>query len=359
MNELDGIRLVKGNVLDIARYVVPGSVRCIVTSPPYYLQRAYENQPEDVRPWLCSEYSQRCDHEWEDCGQRKQDPIESDKMQPGEGDTRKRTKPNRAASAPSIHHGHQCKNCGAWIGNYGHEPRPDLYVRHTLHILALLQPLLTPDGTLWFNIDDKYGQRGGAQRCGIPEQIVVGAQQLGYRYLQDVIWAKRGPKPESIRNRPARAFEHVYMFCPGRKNYYDWKAVGTPYSESTIRELTKPYTGQSHGDYEAVGAEDPSNLKRRIIEKAQVERLNGRPLLARPKNVQNWPTSQSHAHFATFPEELAEWCIASSTEPGDLVLDPFAGSGTVGAVCRRLGRRAVLLDLAYQGDQLSKIGAAT
>ena len=51
------------------------------------------------------------------------------------------------------------------------------------------------------------------------------------------------------------------------------------------------------------------------------------------------------AHFATFPQKLIEPCILAGSRPGDLCLDPFIGSGTVGKVCERFGRRWVGLDL--------------
>lgn len=53
------------------------------------------------------------------------------------------------------------------------------------------------------------------------------------------------------------------------------------------------------------------------------------------------------AHYATFPPELIEPCILAGAPVGGLVLDPFLGSGTVGAVCERLGRRWVGADLGY------------
>jgi hypothetical protein len=53
----------------------------------------------------------------------------------------------------------------------------------------------------------------------------------------------------------------------------------------------------------------------------------------------------SEAHFATFPEEIPKLCILAGSKPGDTILDPFAGSGTVGKVALELGRRAVLIEL--------------
>jgi site-specific DNA-methyltransferase (cytosine-N4-specific) len=67
------------------------------------------------------------------------------------------------------------------------------------------------------------------------------------------------------------------------------------------------------------------------------------------RNVWTFPTqSYREAHFATFPEELPRRCIRAATRPGDVVLDPFAGSGTVGKVAIELNRKAILNDLAYQ-----------
>jgi hypothetical protein len=133
-----------------------------------------------------------------------------------------------------------------------------------------------------------------------------------------------------------------------------------------LTQFDKPYTGEGTKDYAAAGVQNPSDIKRRITDK---QRGHGRRHAgfndrwdAMPKDEQQqsgankrsvWTVATmpyAGAHFATMPEKLVEPCILAGCPLGGLVFDPFLGSGTVGAVAERLGRRHrwVGTDLSYQ-----------
>ena len=124
-----------------------------------------------------------------------------------------------------------------------------------------------------------------------------------------------------------------------------WALDGRPTSQRHGGELREVYKGQATKDYDAAGAQNPSDTKRRIIDAMSDPEYRGR----NRRSVWTIPTMPyARAHFATMPEKLVEPCILAGCPLGGLVLDPFVGSGTVVAVAQRLGRRGVGVDLSYQ-----------
>jgi DNA modification methylase len=178
--------------------------------------------------------------------------------------------------------------------------------------------------------------------------------------------------PESVTDRPTKSHEYIFMLTKSERYYYDAAAIYEPYAESTIRAIEDGYADEAMKDYFGAGVQDPSETKRRVIEgirkrvNAGASRRESQGELTRTtpvgrscglalnggrnkRSVWTVPTMPySGAHFATFPEKLIEPCILAGCPLGGLVLDPFLGSGTVGAVCERLGRRWVGTDLSYQ-----------
>lgn len=202
---------------------------------------------------------------------------------------------------------------------------------HFLHRLVAIfdevRRVLTDDGTLWINIGDGYtsGNRGYRAEdkknparkmevrpdtpeglkpkdlMGVPWRLAFALQEDGWYLRSDVVWNKPNAMPESVKDRPTRSHEYLFMFTKSEKYFYDWQAV---------REKA-----------------DSGGLRNR----RSVWNVNTKPF--------------SGAHFATFPTELIIPCIQASTEPGDFVLDPFFGSGTVGLVCQTENRQYLGVEL--------------
>ena len=141
--------------------------------------------------------------------------------------------------------------------------------------------------------------------------------------------------------------------------------IKEPYAASTKVQFEQGYNGQATKEYNGTGAQNPSDIKRRIVDKQRGhsrrhagfnDRWDALPRDQQQANGANkrsvWtisPQPFQGAHFATMPEALVEPCILAGSRPGDLVLDNFIGSGTVGVVATRLMRRWVGCDLAYHG----------
>ncbi len=147
--------------------------------------------------------------------------------------------------------------------------------------------------------------------------------------------SKPNPMPESVTDRPTKAHEYVFLFAKGARYYYDNVAASEPsihaglvVTHNAPKQITDPgYDGHRtrkgmHG--RAIEVQPTRNRR-------SVWTIATRPFRG--------------AHFAVMPEALVEPCILAGTKPGDLVLDPFGGAGTVGVVAKRLGRDAVLIDL--------------
>jgi len=169
---------------------------------------------------------------------------------------------------------------------------------------------------------------------GIPWRVAFALQADGWYLRSDIIWSKPNPMPESVTDRPTKAHEYVFLLTKSARYYWDAEAVA------------ETGTGRPRFD---------NNSGRAVVDVSRNDhaRHNLSPALTRNvRSVWTIPTqAYAGAHFAVMPEKLVEPCILAGSKPGDLVLDPFGGSGTVGRVARRFCRRPVMVELnpAYLG----------
>lgn len=286
-------------------------------------------------------------------------------------------------------------------GQIGLEDSAEEYVQRLVSVFRDVSRVLKPDGTLWLNLGDSYagggnyrginsentltskqasnrGARGVSQSLGalgkdagvsaknlvgIPWRTAFALQADGWILRSDIVWAKPNPMPESVTDRPTRAHEFIFLMVKSKTYYYNADAIKEPYAESTLKQARDGYKGRAKKDYVAAGAQNPSDTKRRIIESVRKNEQSGyprkvgfndrydeNPNIGAGRNKRDvWTiTTQPFkgAHFATFPEKLVEPCILAGSRPGDLVLDPFCGSGRAGVVALKHGRN-------FQGIELN------
>lgn len=212
-------------------------------------------------------------------------------------------------------------------GQIGLEPTLAAYLHRLTSTFAQVRRVLKPDGILWLNIGDGYtsGNRGwrapdrknpnramsvrpdnppglkDKDLLGVPWRLAFALQSDGWFLRSDVIWHKPNAMPESVKDRPTRAHEYLFMFTKEERYTYDAEAV-------------------------LEDAEDGGTRNRRTVWSINTSPTNG-------------------THIASFPEALVEPCILAATKPRDFVLDPFFGCGTVGLVCRRLNRQFIGVEL--------------
>lgn len=295
-------------------------------------------------------------------------------------------------------------------GQIGLEMSPGAFVDAIVGVLAGVWDALADDGVLWLNLGDSYAgggnyrglnsenmlttkqasnrvARGLSQQLGalgkgtgleaknlvgIPWRVAFALQAAGWYLRSDIIWSKPNPMPESVTDRPTKAHEYIFLLTKSARYYYNADAIKEPYApdsearyryafggaknEQLVKDgiVIKPigmreYKGQATKDYNSAGAQNPSDTKRRVLE--SMEDGAGR----NKRSVWTINTqSYDGAHFATFPEALVEPCILAGSKQGDLILDPFAGSGTTGAVAIRLQRNFVGIELNPQYVELAR-----
>ena len=166
---------------------------------------------------------------------------------------------------------------------------------------------------------------------GIPWRVAFALQADGWYLRQDIIWHKPNPMPESVRDRCTKAHEYIFLLTKSAKYFYDADAISeqSKYPDDDRKSRTKThqkYAGKGHHNTVAYGSATYETRNKR-----SVWRINTKPY--------------KEAHFAVFPEELPTLCIKAGSEEGDVVLDPFFGSGTTGWVAQRLGRKWIGIEI--------------
>ena len=306
-------KILEGNVLETLKYLPACSVQCVVTSPPYYGLRDYGME-----------------------------------------------------------------------GQIGMEETPDEYVAQLVKVFREVWRVLKDDGTLWLNLGDSYCNTNGFARAskeyqragrndmpandrdltalhnagfktkdllGIPWMVAFALRADGWYLRSDIVWNKPNPMPESVRDRPTKSHEYIFLLTKSSSYYYDYEAILEPAAydgrKDTMMKGSKKY---KDGSYLANGNANSLSVKGRerwrfknlqedgqqpnTIHERRAAGLKDEVYAVRNKR-DVWTVSTksySGAHFATFPTELIEPCILAGTKEGDTVLDPFNGSGTTGEV---------------------------
>ena len=306
-----------GDAEDMLSDLPEGLARCCVTSPPYYAQRSYLDE-------------------------------------------------NHANKAREL----------------GTESTPSAYVLHLVAILRAVRRVLSGDGTLWIVIGDSYATTtsnsprryaphghelsprdtsiadvGRVKKSvppgykikdliGIPWMVAFALRDDGWYLRSDIIWHKPDAMPESVRDRPNRDHEYVFLLSKSKNYYYNHDAIKQPsiYKERRVGRVGM-YPAHAVGTALGRGSEgvSPGTTTSRdlsVRNKRSVWSVN--------------TASYAGAHFATFPPELVKTCVLAGSAPGDTVLDPFNGAGTTGLVALSNDRDYIGIDLNPEYLELSR-----
>lgn len=219
----------------------------------------------------------------------------------------------------------------------GAEDTIDQYVEHLVAVFREVRRVLREDGTFWLNIGDSYTSGGRTWRApdkknparsmtyrpdtpeglkpkdliGVPWKVAFALQQDGWYLRSDIVWHKPNCQPESVKDRPTRAHEYVFLMTKSENYYYDHESIKEP----------------------ANGSGKMKN--RRTVWNINTEGFKG-------------------AHFAVFPPNLVRLCILAGSRPGSMVLDPFFGSGTVGVICKETTRQCVGIEMKPEYAELAR-----
>lgn len=275
-------------------------------------------------------------------------------------------------------------------GQLGLEASPWEYVDRMTEVFREVKRVLRKDGTAWVNLGDCYNGQGarspnikgdgtlsyraggrainvpGLKKkdlIGMPWHLAFALQKDGWFLRADIVWSKPNPMPESVRDRPTKAHEYIFLLSKSDRYFYDAEAI----TEPTVGSARANGGAKTNGNMKAVvrGGVNPKCIEPdgRTKQNTSFAAAVCLPVLTRNKrSVWTVPTAAfSDAHFATYPPALVSPCILAGSKPGDLILDPFGGSGTTGAVAIELGRRALLIELnpAYVDMIRRRCGAVT
>jgi len=369
-------KIYEGDALTLLKTFPSEIFNTCVTSPPYYGLRAYGTNP------VIWDGDENCQHEFtENIFIRKRGNIN--------GLTAKAGNTIAGISGIGTDIGCICSKCGAWRGELGSEPSPELFVKHIVDIFREVKRTLKKDGTCWINLGDSYfgsgqgygdtkttnkGHNGSRERkkpiwrgtdlkpkdlIGIPWMVAFALRADGWYLRSEIIWYKRNPMPESVTDRPTKAHEQIFLLSKNAKYYYDAEAILEECSVNTHARISQDVAAQV-GSYRANGGAKTNGPMKAVIRtpKQQPARLgiknndsfnNATCLKVEKRNKRSvWEVatqSFSEAHFATFPEKLIVDCIKAGCPEGGLVLDPFAGANTTGLVARKLNRNYIALEL--------------
>lgn len=272
------------------------------------------------------------------------------------------------------------------------EETPEAYVAKLVEVFHEARRVLRSDGTFWLNLGDSYvgatseyaeggsagknarvskktlsglpnEARGSRNRAlyaaglpmksllGIPWRTAFALQADGWILRSEIIWSKPNAMPESVKDRPTKAHETIFLLTKCPDYWYDAEAV----KEDTVDGDPRPPAGSK-------GVLGGPNKRRRSVMRKEFRgggtyTQNGawnnpaikpnrtpgnKPNLLEKRNKRTvWTVSTrgfKGAHFATFPPKLIEPMIRAGCPMGGVVLDPFFGAGTTGYVAQKLGR---------------------
>lgn len=214
-------------------------------------------------------------------------------------------------------------------GQIGAEDDIRKYIKDLVHVFREVRRVLADDGTLWLNIGDSYTSGGRTWRAadsknkgrgmsyradtpeglkpkdliGVPWRLAFALQEDGWYLRTEIIWNKPNCQPESVKDRPTRAHEYVFLLTKNERYYYDYESIMEPAQDA----------------------------KQKTKNRRTVWNINTEP----------YPGS----HFAVYPKQLVRLCVLAGSQKDDHVLDPFFGSGTTGVVCNEIDRQCTGIEL--------------
>ena len=211
----------------------------------------------------------------------------------------------------------------------GHYDDLKSYIKNITQTFEELKQVLQNKGSVWLNMGDSYTSGNRKYRApdkknraramstraptpeglkpkdviGVPWRLALALQEAGWYLRSEIIWYKPNAHPESVKDRPTKAHETIFLLSKEKDYYYDHNAIRGP-------------------------------RDRRLRSVWQI-----------PTSPRKRPHKNLDDHPAMMPTSLASRCIAITSQPGDVVLDPYAGSGTTLLAAQNLERSWVGIEI--------------
>jgi DNA modification methylase len=300
--------ILQGHVLHKLKELSNESVDCVVTSPPYFGLRAYGTEP------VIWDGLSDCEHEWTE---------KTITREHGQTGATGRGSPTTIIHKSTNTNG-TCNKCGAWRGELGLEPSPDLFVKHLCDVFDEVKRVLKPSGSCFANLGDSYAGSGKGIGCDdtkeswhfsrkpeqkttipnkclmqIPSRFAIEMCSRGWILRNDLIWHKPNCMPSSASDRFTVDFERIFFFTKSPDYFFEQQFE--PLQITSVMRVEYGWFGKK------LLREDSYNGMK------HTERMGERFAPIRGRNMRcvwKFPTRPfSAAHFAVFPEELPERCI--------------------------------------------------
>ncbi|MCK2239786.1 MULTISPECIES: site-specific DNA-methyltransferase [unclassified Crossiella] len=391
------VTLYTGDAIEVLSELADSSVHCVVTSPPYWGLRDY-----GTGTWIGGRAD--CAHSTGPCANSL--PARGTEVGAPASPA------NRGGNPPA------CPRCGAVRQDrqYGLEPTPEAYVDTLRAVFAQLSRVLVDTGTVWLNLGDSYSAeppgrtrdpmrnstlsgrsaaahlresvrhadvhrtRGVPRKnlIGMPWRVAFALQRDGWILRNAIVWHKPNAMPESVRDRLSNRYELLFLLVRQPTYWFDLDPVREPLSrpealtegivigggkgqhagiDATARRRGHAVYGTS-GKYHDTAA-FTGNPPGHAMRPTGRQHTAGHPRGKNPGDVWSITTRPLRAaHFAAFPLDLPQRCIAAGCPPGGVVLDPFSGAATTGLAARSLDRTYLGIDLnpAFHDIGLDRLG---
>ena len=288
-------------------------------------------------------------------------------------------------------------------GQLGLEKTPEEHIAALVKVFREVHRVLKPEGTLWVNYGDTYasGINGRAAADVVndnrtfrdkPFSTVVGKlkpkdlvglpwllafalrDKVGFYLRSDIIWHKPNCMPESVKDRPVKAHEYMFLFSKSPRYFYNYNAILEPVAANDNGNIQHPNALRfdrcvnepvrpGHNDCQHRLSRGKGNNKSFRGGGAYVHNqsfqnglkdVGGQTVGNRenPSGMRNrrtvWTIASrgfAEAHFATYPPELVRPCLLAGCPAGGVVLDPFGGAGTTALEAERQQKNAILIEL--------------
>lgn len=219
--------------------------------------------------------------------------------------------------------------------------KADKYVEWFLPITSELLRVLKPTGTFILNIKEKVSE--GERHTYILE-LILEMRKQGWFWTEEFIWHKKNCYPGKWPNRFRDAWERLLQFNKDKKFNMYQESVMVPTGDWAKTRLKNLSETDKIRDNSRVGSGFGKNISNWI----------GRDM-SYPSNVLHLATeSGNKKHSAAYPKELPRWFIKLFTKPGDLVLDPFLGSGTTSVVSKEMSRHSIGIEILEEYHKIAK-----
>lgn len=288
-------------------------------------------------------------------------------------------------------------------GQLGLEKTPEEHIAALVKVFREVHRVLKPEGTLWVNYGDTYAPNVNGRAAAEvvndnrtfrdkPFSTVVGKlkpkdlvglpwllafalrDKVGFYLRSDIIWHKPNCMPESVKDRPVKAHEYMFLFSKSPRYFYNYNAILEPVAANDNGNIQHPNALRfdrcvnepvrpGHNDcqhrlsrgkgnnksFRGGGAYVHNQSFQNGLKDVGGQTVGNRENLSGMRNRRTvWTIASrgfSDAHFATYPPELVRPCLLAGCPAGGVVLDPFGGAGTTALEAERQQKNAILIEL--------------